>query len=171
MRAWMRDHARMVAIDEMRADDWPAVCEVYVDGIATGQATFEERPPQWEQWDREHLPQCRLVARRDGRLVAWAALAPVSRRPVYRGVAEVSMYVAAAERGSGVGRALGEALVEASERAGIWTLEGWIFPENRASLALCESFGCRVVGVRERLGKMGDRWRDVLLVERRSTAI
>jgi L-amino acid N-acyltransferase YncA len=161
----------MVSIDEMRADDWPAVREVYVEGIATGQATFEERPPPWEEWDREHLRQCRLVARRDGRVVAWAALAPVSRRPVYRGVAEVSMYVAADERGSGVGRALGQALVEAAERAGIWTLEGWIFPENRASLALCESFGCRVVGVRERLGKMGDGWRDVLLVERRSRVI
>jgi len=155
----------------MRADDWPAVREVYAEGIATGQATFEERPPPWEEWDREHLRPCRLVARRDGRVVAWAALAPVSRRPVYRGVAEVSMYVAVAERGSGVGRALGQALVEASERADIWTLEGWIFPENRASLALCESFGCRVVGVRERLGKMGDRWRDVLLVERRSGVI
>jgi phosphinothricin acetyltransferase len=112
-----------------------------------------------------------LVARRDGRVVAWAALAPVSSRHVYRGVAEVSMYVSAVERGSGVGRALGEALVEASEQAGIWTLEGWIFPENEGSVALCESFGCRVVGVRERLGKMGDRWRDVLLVERRSSAI
>ena len=155
----------------MREDDWSAVREVYAEGIATGQATFEERPPPWEEWDREHLRQCRLVARRAGRVVAWAALAPVSRRPVYRGVAEVSMYVAAAERGSGVGRALGQALVEASERAGIWTLEGWIFPENHASLALCESFGCKVVGVRERLGKMGDRWRDVLLVERRSGAI
>jgi L-amino acid N-acyltransferase YncA len=161
----------MVAIDEMREDDWPAVREVYAEGIATGQATFEECPPSWEDWNRGHLSECRLVARRDGRVVAWAALAPVSRRPVYRGVAEVSMYVAAAERGSGVGRALGQALVDASERAGIWTLEGWIFPENGASLALCESFGCKVVGVRERLGKMGDRWRDVLLVERRSTII
>jgi L-amino acid N-acyltransferase YncA len=158
----------MFVIDEMRENDWPAVRAVYADGIATGQATFEEEPPTWERWNREHLPACRLVARRDGRVVAWVALAPVSSRHVYRGVAEVSMYVAAGERGSGVGKALGEALVEASERAGIWTLEGWIFPENRASLSLCESFGCRVVGVRERLGRMGDRWRDVLLVERRS---
>jgi phosphinothricin acetyltransferase len=158
-------------IESMREVDWPAVCDVYADGIATGQATFEQRPPSWEEWDRDHLRECRLVARRDGRLVAWAALSAVSRRHVYRGVAEVSLYVAAAERGTGVGRALGEALVESSERAGIWTLEGWIFPENHASLALCESFGCRVVGVRERLGKMGDRWRDVLLVERRSAAM
>jgi len=158
----------MVLITGMGTQDWPAVSRVYAEGIATGQATFETEPPSWDAWDREHLPQCRLVARRDDAVVAWAALAPVSSRHVYRGVAEVSMYVAAAERGSGVGRALGQALVEASERAGIWTLEGWIFPENVASLALCESFGCRVVGVRERLGKMGERWRDVLLVERRS---
>jgi phosphinothricin acetyltransferase len=161
----------MLVVDAMRAEDWPAVRDVYAEGIATGQATFEESPPSWEDWDREHLPECRLVARRDGRVVAWAALAPVSRRTVYRGVAEVSMYVAATERGSGVGRTLAEALVASSEQAGIWTLEGWIFPENRTSLALCESFGCRVVGVRERLGRMAERWRDVLLVERRSPLI
>jgi L-amino acid N-acyltransferase YncA len=161
----------MVEIEEMRPEDWPDVSRVYAEGIATGQATFEERPPAWEDWDREHRCECRLVARRDGRVVAWAALAPVSGRACYRGVAEVSIYVAAAEREGGVGRMLGQALVEASERAGIWTLEGWIFPENRASLVLCESFGCRVVGVRERLGKMGERWRDVLLVERRSNAV
>jgi L-amino acid N-acyltransferase YncA len=161
----------MPSIEQMSAADWPAVRDIYAEGIATGQGTFEERPPSWEEWDLDHLRECRLVARRHGRVVAWAALAPVSRRQVYRGVAEVSMYVAAAERDSGVGRALGEALVEASERAGIWTLEGWIFPENRASLALCESFGCRVVGVRERLGRMGERWRDVLLVERRSPVV
>lgn len=161
----------MATIEDMRADDWPAVRAIYAEGIATGQATFEEEPPHWECWDHDHLRECRLVARRNGRVVAWAALAPVSSRDVYRGVAEVSIYVAAAERGSGVGRALGKALVEASERAGIWTLEGWIFPENEASLALCESFGCRVVGTRERLGKMGNRWRDVLLVERRSPRV
>jgi phosphinothricin acetyltransferase len=162
---------QLMTIEDMRPDDWPAVRAVYAEGIATGQATFEAEPPPWGRWDREHLRECRLVAKRDGRVVAWAALAPVSSRHVYRGVAEVSMYVAAAERGSGVGKALGQALVHASERAGIWTLEGWIFLENRASLALCESFGCRVVGVRERLGQMGDRWRDVLLVERRSPSV
>ena len=167
----MDQDAHVFAIEEMGEGDWPAMRAVYAEGIATGQATFEAEPPPWERWDREHLCECRLVAKRDGRVVAWAALAPVSSRHVYRGVAEVSMYVAAAERESGVGRALGQALVEASERAGIWTLEGWIFPENRASLALCESFGCRVVGVRERLGRMGDRWRDVLLVERRSPSV
>ena len=161
----------MLEIDEMCASDWPAVREVYTEGIATGQATFEQVPPSWEQWERGHLADCRLVARRDGRVVAWAALAPVSSRTAYRGVAEVSLYVAAAERGTGVGRTLGAALVEASERAGIWTLEGWVFPENRASLALCEELGCRIVGVRERLGSVNGRWRDVVLVERRSPAV
>jgi len=161
----------MVEIDDMRASDWPAVRGVYAEGIATGQATFEETPASWEDWDRCHLRECRLVARRGGRVAGWAALARVSSRHAYRGVAEVSVYVAAAERGSGVGRALGGALVEASERAGVWTLEGWVFPENRASLALCEALGCRVVGVRERLGCMNGRWRDVVLVERRSAAV
>jgi L-amino acid N-acyltransferase YncA len=161
----------MVVIDEMRDEDWPAVRAVFAEGIATGQATFATEPPGFEEWNRDHLKECRLVARRDGRVVAWAAFMPVSSCSWYRGVAEVSMYVAAAERGSGVGKSLGQALVDASERAGLWTLEGWIFPENEASLALCESFGCRVVGVRERLGRMGDRWRDVLLVERRSPTV
>ena len=156
-----------LSIEPMTAADWPAVRAVYAQRIATGQATFDERPPSWEEWDRGHLAECRLVARRGERVVAFAALSPVSSRPVYRGVAEVSLYVAAADRGSGVGLALGEALVEAAQQAGVWTLEGLIFPENRASLALCEALGCRVVGVRERFGKMGDRWRDVVLVERR----
>ena len=161
----------MLEIGDMCASDGPAVRDVYSEGIATGQATFEQDAPSWEEWDRGHLAECRLVARRGRRVVAWAALAPVSGRAAYRGVAEVSLYVAAAERGTGVGRALGAALVEASERAGIWTLEGWVFPENRASLALCEELGCRMVGVRERLGCMHGRWRDVVLVERRSRAI
>jgi phosphinothricin acetyltransferase len=161
----------MLRIDAMEREDWPAVREVYAEGIVTGQATFEERPPSWDEWDRDHLAECRLVARRDDRVVGFAALGRVSTRHVYRGLAEVSLYVGAAERGSGVGRALGEALIACSERAGIWTLEGWIFPENRVSLALCESLGCRVVGVRERLGRMGERWRDVVLVERRSGAL
>ena len=167
-RSRIYDDARVVLVDDMRADDWPAVREVLAEGIATGQATFAERPPTWEEWDRDHLKECRLVARRSGHVVAWAALMPASSCPWYRGVAEVSMYVAASARGTGVGRALGEALLEASERAGFWTLEAWIFPENEVSLALCEAFGFRVVGVRERLGRMGDRWRDVLLLERRS---
>jgi phosphinothricin acetyltransferase len=155
----------------MREGDWPAVRAIYEQGIATGDATFDTKAPGWDEWDRAHLKECRLVARRDGEVVAWAALSPVAKKPAYRGVAEVSLYVAEGARDAGIGKALGAALVEASERAGIWTLESWIFPENRVSLALCESFGFRIVGIRERAGKLGDRWRDVVIVERRSAVV
>jgi L-amino acid N-acyltransferase YncA len=161
----------MLAIEDMREDDWPAVRAIYEQGIATGDATFDTEAPSWADWDRGHLRECRLVARRDGEVVAWAALSPVAKKAAYRGVAEVSLYVLECARAEGIGKTLGKALVEASEQAGIWTLESWIFPENRVSLALCESFGFRVVGVRERAGRLGDRWRDVVIVERRSAAV
>jgi L-amino acid N-acyltransferase YncA len=150
-------------------DDWGAVRAIYQQGIATGNATFETTTPTWEGWDASHLPTCRLVALRDGQVVGWAALSPASGRRVYAGVAEVSVYVAAPARGQGVGKALLSALVEASEREGIWTLQAGIFPENEASIALHKSCGFRVVGRRERLGQMDGVWRDVLLMERRST--
>jgi L-amino acid N-acyltransferase YncA len=124
--------------------------------------------PAWQEWDRNHLPACRLVARRQGRVVGWAALAPVSRRQVYAGVAEVSLYVAASARGQGVGKALLQALVQASEEAGIWTLQAGIFPENTASIGLHRACGFRTVGIRERLGQLHGVWRDVVLMERRS---
>jgi L-amino acid N-acyltransferase YncA len=152
----------------MRAADWAAVRAIYAEGIATGDATFEAAPPGWEQFDRSHPEATRLVARDAGTVVGFAVLTPVSDRCVYAGVAEVSVYVAAAARGSGVGRALLEALVRASEQAGIWTLQAGVFPENLASLALHRRCGFREVGVRERLGRMGSRWRDVLMLERRS---
>jgi L-amino acid N-acyltransferase YncA len=155
----------------MTAGDWPAVRAIYEEGIATGDATFDTKVPEWPQWDAGHLGSCRLVARRGGEVVGWAALSPVAKKDAYRGVAEMSLYVSERARGSGVAKALGEALIEASEEAGIWTLEGWIFPENEVSLALCRSFGFRVVGVRERAGKLGDRWRDVVIVERRSDKV
>jgi L-amino acid N-acyltransferase YncA len=150
--------------------DWECVRAIYVEGIATGDATFETEAPCWERWNASHLGACRLVAREGEAVLGWAALSPVSSRCVYGGVAEVSVYVAAASRGRGVGRALMEALVAASEQEGIWTLQAGVFPENAGSLAVLESAGFRRVGVRERLGKMGDRWRDVLLLERRSRA-
>lgn len=158
----------MLAIEDMREDDWPAVRAIYEQGIATGDATFDTDAPSWTDWDRGHLKECRLVVRRDGEVVAWAALSPVAKKAAYRGVAEVSLYVSESARAEGIGKTLGKALVAASEQAGIWTLESWIFPENRVSLALCESFGFRIVGVRERAGMLGDRWRDVVIVERRS---
>lgn len=158
----------MLRIEAMAPRDWPDVRRIFEEGIASGNATFETRAPEREVWDRAHLAEPRLVARDDGRVVGWAALSPVSVRPVYAGVAEVSIYVAETARGRGVGRALLEELVARSERAGIWTLQSGIFPENRASVALHERCGFRVVGRRERIGRSGDRWRDVLLLERRS---
>jgi phosphinothricin acetyltransferase len=161
-----------VEIEPMRAEDWPAVRAIYVQGIATGDATFDTEAPDWDRWDAGHLEACRLVAR-DGNddVVAWAALSPVQRKSAYRGVAEGSLYVLEDARGTGVGRRLSEAMIEAAEAASIWTLELWIFPENRASIELCESLGFRIVGVRERIGKRAGRWRDVVLMERRSEAV
>jgi phosphinothricin acetyltransferase len=161
-----------VEIEPMRAEDWPAVRAIYVQGIATGDATFDTEAPDWDRWDAGHLEACRLVAR-DGNddVVAWAALSPVQRKSAYRGVAEGSLYVLEDARGTGVGRRLSEAMIEAAEAAGIWTLELWIFPENRASIELCESLGFRIVGVRERIGKRAGRWRDVVVMERRSEAV
>ena len=158
-------------IRPLTADHWPAVKAIFEDGIAMGDATFETAAPSWTAWDRDHLPGHRLVAAMDGRIVGWAALAPVSERCAYAGVAEDSVYVAATATGRGVGRALLERLVAGADAAGIWTIQAGIFPENQASLALHRRCGFRTVGVRERLGKLGDRWRDVVLLERRSPLV
>ena len=159
-------------IDTMRDDDWEQVRAIYLEGIATGQATFETDAPSWERWNEKHLRECRLVARRsDVGVAGWAALSPVSDRCVYAGVAEVSVYVADAGRGRGMGRALLEALIEASEKCGIWTLQAGVFPENTASTRLHLRCGFREVGRRERLGRMNGAWRDVMLLERRSKSV
>jgi L-amino acid N-acyltransferase YncA len=160
-------------IDKMTSDDWGQVHSIYLEGIATGHCTFEADAPDWEKWHSDHLPEPRLAARAGERVLGWAALSPVSGRCVYSGVTEVSLYVGAQYRGEGIGSALLAALIGASERAGIWTLQGGIFPENTASLALIKKHGFREVGRREKVGKMtyGERartWRDVILVERRS---
>jgi phosphinothricin acetyltransferase len=160
-----------VAIERLTPDDWRAVREIYVEGIATGHATFETDAPSWEIWDGAHRQDARLVARRAGCVVGWAALTRVSGRCVYAGVAEVSIYVGESARGEGLGRALLEALIAASEAAGVWTLQAGIFPENAASIALHERCGFRVVGRRERLGRLASRWRDVILLERRSPRV
>ena len=152
----------------MAADDWAAVRAIYLEGIATGDSTFEKSAPEWVKWDSGHLQTCRLVARREQELLGWAALSPVSGRRVYTGVAEASIYVAARARGKGIGAALISALIQASEQSGIWTLQAGIFPENIASLEVCKKAGFRMVGTRERLGCMDGRWRDVVLLERRS---
>ena len=158
-------------IESLSPKHWARVRAIYLEGIATGNATFEQEAPSWEQWDAGHLSVCRLVATSGEELLGWVALSPVSGRCVYSGVAEVSVYVAAAARGRGVGRALMEAAVRESEGAGIWTLQGGVFPENTASLSLLQRCGFRVVGVRERLGRMNGMWRDVVLLERRSPIV
>jgi L-amino acid N-acyltransferase YncA len=159
-------------IRPMTALDWAAVAAIYAEGIATGQATFETDVPTWPNWDASHLADHRLVAAEPaGPILGWAALAPVSSRCVYAGVTENSVYVGAAARGRGVGRALLLRLIESAEQAGIWTIQTGIFPENEASLALHASVGFRIVGRRERLGQHHGRWRDVLFLERRSRRV
>jgi phosphinothricin acetyltransferase len=155
----------------MEERDWPAVSEIYADGILTGNATFETGVPDWKKWDSGHLRTCRLVARLDGSVVGWAALSPVSGRCVYAGVAEVSVYVAERVRNRRIGLRLLASLVEASEGEGIWTLQAGIFPENIASIRIHERCGFSIVGIRRRIGQMNGRWRDVVLMERRSQVV
>ncbi|MDF1595909.1 MAG: GNAT family N-acetyltransferase [Acidimicrobiia bacterium] len=158
-------------IEPMQSSDWPEVAHIYTEGIATGNATFEVEAPSWADWDAGHLQEGRIVARSPGRIDGWAALSPVSDRCAYGGVAEVSVYVAVEAQTRGIGRALLERLITESERAGIWMLQAGIFPENRASIALHQTCGFRIVGTRERLGQMNGRWRDVTLLERRSAVV
>jgi phosphinothricin acetyltransferase len=158
-------------VEAMRDSDWPAVREIYGEGIETGDATFQTAAPDWAKWDAGHLRHSRLVARREGSIGGWAALSAVSRRECYAGVAEVSVYIAGEHRGRGLGRRLLAALIVESEAHGIWTLQAGIFPENRASIALHERLGFREVGVRERIGQRDGRWRDTVLLERRSQSV
>jgi L-amino acid N-acyltransferase YncA len=164
------DSTATTVVRRMRDDDWPGVLAIYAEGIATGNATFETETPTFEQWSAHHLPAHRLVATLGERLAGWAALSPVSDRCAYEGVTEVSVYVAASARGEHVGSALLERLIESAEAAGIWTIQAGIFPENVASVRLHQRCGFRVVGTRERLGRLHGRWRDVLLLERRTSA-
>jgi L-amino acid N-acyltransferase YncA len=158
-------------VRDLRPGDWPEVARIYEQGIETGNATFETEVPSWEDWDRSHLAGPRLVAEEDGRVAGWIALAPVSSRACYAGVAEISVYVDEGLRGRGVGSRLLATVVESAERAGIWTLQTSVFPENGASLALLRRFGFRVVGTRERIGRLHGAWRDTVLVERRSEVV
>ena len=156
----------------MTRDDWRAVRQIYEAGIATGNATFETSAPSWDEWDASHLVEHRLVATdADGKVVGWAALSPVSDRCAYAGVAENSVYVDPEHHGNGVGRALLEALIDSAERGGYWTVQTGIFPENAGSLALHARCGFRIVGRRQRIGRLHGIWRDTLLLERRSPVI
>ncbi|WP_080875519.1 GNAT family N-acetyltransferase [Oceanobacillus timonensis] len=159
-------------IEQMKPTDWEQVLEIYYHGMETQNATFEINEPDWqtwEDWNHDHLSECRLVVREGEHMLGWAALLPISAREAYQGVAEVSIYLHKNSMGKGIGKKLMLALMEASEEAGIWTLQSEIFPENTGSLKLHEKMGFRRVGVREKIGQMEDgKWRDVVLVERRS---
>jgi L-amino acid N-acyltransferase YncA len=155
-----------VTIEEMRPADWPACARIYEEGLDVG--TFEDEVPEWETWDATHLAAPRFVARENGSILGWAALAPVSRRSCYRGVAECSVYVGWAARGRGVGKALLAELVDRSEDEGVWTIQAGILDGNDASVALHAACGFRIVGTRERLAQKRGVWRDVILMERRS---
>jgi L-amino acid N-acyltransferase YncA len=160
-----------VEIRPLTADDWPAIGDIYWDGMRDGLATFETEVPPWEVWDARHLADHRLVAELLGEVVGWAALSQVSERRCYHGVAETSVYVARDARGLGIGRALLEALIAGGNSAGIWTIQTSIFPENHASIALHQKCGFRVVGTRERIAKRDGVWRDTVFLERRSEVV
>jgi L-amino acid N-acyltransferase YncA len=161
-----------VSIAPMTAEDWPAVARIFEQGIATGNATFEHSAPSWEGWSAARCPEPRLVARNASDVIGWAALSPTSGRSVYRGVGSVSIYVDPAHGRRGVGRALLEELIRASESVGFWTLQAGIFPENAPSIRLHEGCGFHLLGTHQRIGQMPDgRWRDVVLYERRSEVI
>ncbi len=165
-------HPAALTIDALTEADWPAVRRIFEEGIATDIATLEIEAPGWPEWDASHRNGCRFVARRGSEVVGWIALSAPPPRRVYAGVAWLSVYVAAVERNRGVGRALFDALIPASEAEGLWTIQAGVIAENLASLALHERAGFRRIGVQERLGRdRGGRWRDVVLLERRSRTV
>jgi len=160
-----------MVISPLLPEHWAAVKAIYENGLATGNASFQTSAPDWEEWDAAHLKHSRLVATKDNTVLGWAALTPVSGRCVYAGVAEVSVYIDAASRGQGIGKALLQALITESENNGLWTLQAGIFPENIASVQLHEKSGFRHLGIREKIGQHNGIWRDTVLLERRSKAV
>lgn len=152
----------------LKQTHYPSVANIYLEGIATGHATFQTEAPDWNNWDKTHLPHSRFIAVDNDIILGWAALTPVSSRCVYAGVAEVSIYVSTKHHGKGVGDLLMQKLVEDSEANNIWTLQSGIFPENKASIGLHIKHGFRIMGTREKIGKMNDTWRDTVIMERRS---
>ncbi|HEY6171289.1 MAG TPA: GNAT family N-acetyltransferase [Candidatus Kapabacteria bacterium] len=155
----------------MEPSDSKDILSIYLEGIATGNATLETDAPSWEKWDAEHLTSCRLIAKDGDTILGWAALSPVSGRCVYGGVAEVSIYIAETARGKRVGLQLFERLIQESEKNELWTLQSGILQENIASIKLHEKCGFRIIGVRERIGQREGIWRNVVLMERRSNAV
>lgn len=161
----------MITFETMQPAHWQQVKAIYEEGIKTGNATFETTAPEWEAWDNAHLKECRLVTTEDEKVLGWAALVSVSSRCVYAGVAENSVYVSASAQGKGIGKMLLNKLVEESEAHNIWTIQTGIFPENIASIKIHEAVGFRIIGKRERIGKMNGVWRDTLFLERRSSKV
>ncbi len=155
----------------MHPQHWEDVKGIYEEGISTGNATFQTVAPEWEEWNNSHLQSCRLIAVENDKIIGWAAITPVSGRCVYAGVAEVSVYVAEAARGKGAGKQLLQALINESEQYNIWTLQAGIFPENTGSIKIHEACGFRIIGKREKIGKMNGIWRDTILLERRSNIV
>jgi L-amino acid N-acyltransferase YncA len=161
----------MIILDKILPSDWKAVKQIYKEGIATGNATFQQEAPEWEEWDNSHLQHSRIIAKENGTILGWAALTPVSGRCVYAGVAEVSVYVSDKARGKGLGKQLLKKLIEESEANNIWTLQAGIFPENIPSIKIHEDGGFHILGTRERIGQMNGIWRDTILMERRSKIV
>lgn len=160
-----------VTIRPLVASDWKSVATIYLEGIATGLATFEKTVPLFKDWDASHIQSCRFVATKENNILGWAALSPVSSRCVYGGVAEVSVYISKNARGLGVGTKLLKHLILESEKEGIWTLQSGIFPENIGSIKLHEKTGFRYIGQREKIGKLDRIWKDNVLFEKRSKKI
>ncbi len=155
-------------IIQLKPEHWDDVKRIYEEGIRTRNATFETRSPSWEEWDKKHHDSLRFVSVEDGKVTGWAALIPTSTREVYSGVMEVSIYIAEGHRGKGAGKALFDVLISESENNNIWSLLSVLFPENTASIKLHEKVGFRIIGVREKMGKMDGVWRDNIMMERRS---
>jgi L-amino acid N-acyltransferase YncA len=167
----MSDPITAIQLRPMTAADWPCVADIYRHGIQTGNATFQQDTPTFEEWDTAHLKKCRIIAEKAGQVIGWAALTPVSGRCVYAGVAEVSVYVSTSHRGQKIGTTLLERLITESETESLWTLQAGIFPENTASIRIHETAGFRLVGYREKIGQMNGVWRNTVLLERRSKTV
>lgn len=164
-------NSTIMQIEIMLPEHWQPVKKIYEEGIATGNATFQTTAPEWEEWDAAHVKNSRLVAIEHDEVLGWAAITAVSGRCVYAGVGEVSVYVAAAARGKGIGKKLLNALIAETEKNNFWTLQAGIFPENTGSIKIHEDCGFRIIGKREKIGRMKGVWRDTLLLERRSTIV
>jgi phosphinothricin acetyltransferase len=160
-----------IEIKGLNKEHWTDVSRIYQEGIETGNATFEQNCPGWEEWDNNHRKDSRLIVTFNGNIIGWAALSDVSERCIYSGVCEASVYVGKKSRGRGVGQLLLHELIHESEKNGIWTLQAGVFPENEESLNLFKKSDFREVGVRKKIGKMNGKWRDVVLLERRSTVV